>query len=244
VLLYGPPGTGKTLLAKAIANEIQANFLVVKGPELLSKWFSESARMIRDLFRRARQLAPSIVFFDEIDALTPKRGGGSHSESSSESDRIINQLLALLDGIEAMKGVFVMGATNRPDVIDPALLRPGRLDRLIFIRIPTKDERKQILDVHTRTMHLASDVDLDKLATLTDFYTGADLESLCREAAFSTLRRNFSAREVTAADFLHALRVCRASVTAETLNYYKNLEKEMNNQRIMEYIRYSLQEYR
>ncbi|MHA1330336.1 MAG: AAA family ATPase, partial [Candidatus Hodarchaeales archaeon] len=139
VLLYGPPGTGKTMLAKALAKEIQANFIVVKGPELLSKWFSESARMVREMFNRARQLSPCIVFFDEIDAIATRRGGGFSSSSSRERDRIINQLLASLDGVEKLEGVFVIGATNRPDSIDPALLRPGRLDRLIYVPVPDYD---------------------------------------------------------------------------------------------------------
>ena len=237
-LLYGPPGTGKTLLAKAIANEVKANFMIVKGPELLSKWFSESARIISELFRRARQLAPCIVFFDEIDALVPKRGGSSGSSNAShERDRIINQLLSLLDGIETIKGVFVLGATNRPDVIDPALLRPGRLDRLLFVSIPDANERFKILQVHTKSMNLASDVDLQEIARITENFTGADLEKLCREAGLSTLRKNFAARVVTNANFQESVLVCRASVTHEILNYYKELEQEMNNKRVMEYIR-------
>ena len=237
-LLYGPPGTGKTLLAKAIANEVKANFLIVIGPDLLSKWFSESARIIRELFRRARQLAPCIIFFDEIDALVPKRGGGNGSSNAShERDRIINQLLALLDGIETMKGVFVLGATNRPDVIDPALLRPGRLDRLLFVSAPTTNERLKILQVHTKNMHLDPDVDLQQIALKTENFTGADLEKLCREAGLSTLRKNFAARVVTAINFQESLSICHASITPEILNYYKELEHEMSNQRVMEYIR-------
>ncbi|MFV2016104.1 MAG: AAA family ATPase, partial [Candidatus Heimdallarchaeota archaeon] len=174
VLLYGPPGTGKTLVAKAIANQIRSNFLVVKGPELLSKWFSESPRMIRDLFKKARQLAPCIVFFDELDALAPPRSSGTGSGGGQERDRVINQLLATLDGIDTIKGVFVIGATNRPNAIDPALLRPGRIDRLIYVSIPNEDERLQILKVHTKSNPLHNDVDLKKLAQLIPRYTGAD----------------------------------------------------------------------
>jgi len=235
VLLYGPPGTGKTLLAKALANEIEANFLVVKGPELLSKWFSESARMIRELFRRARQLAPCIIFFDEIDALATPRGGAYSSESSRERDRIINQLLASMDGMERMKGVYIVGATNRPNAIDPAILRPGRLDRLIYVGIPDIEGRKKILKVHTRKMNLDSNVDLQELAKLTQNYTGADLENLCRESAYAGLRRDISTRVVTSEDFQTALKVCRPSITDEIVRYYKIQVDEMKKHRTSEY---------
>ncbi|UCE13961.1 MAG: AAA family ATPase [Candidatus Heimdallarchaeota archaeon] len=237
VLLYGPPGTGKTLLAKALANEIQANFLVVKGPELLSKWFAESARQIRTLFRRARQLAPCIIFFDEIDALAGPRGGALSTDGSRERDRVINQLLASLDGIERMRGVFVVGATNRPNAIDPALLRPGRLDRLIYIPVPDLEARIKILKVHTKTMPLAENVDLQKLAEATENFTGADLENLCREAAYAGLRRDFSSRKVTGVDFEYALSVCRPTVTPEVIRFYKIQEGEMKKHRTLEYTR-------
>ncbi|MHA2247688.1 MAG: AAA family ATPase [Candidatus Hodarchaeales archaeon] len=243
VLIYGPPGTGKTLLAKAMANEIQANFLVVKGPELLSKWFAESARMIRELFRRARQLAPCIIFFDEIDALAGPRGGAFSTEGSRERDRVINQLLASLDGVERMKGVFIVGATNRPNAIDPALLRPGRLDRLIYVPIPDVEARFKILEVHTRTMPLGQKVELQNLAEITKNYTGADLENLCREAAYAGLRRNFSSRMVTGADFKTALRVCRPTVTPEIIRFYKLQDGEMKKHKTIEYTRFP-QEFR
>ncbi|MFX0149716.1 MAG: AAA family ATPase [Candidatus Hodarchaeota archaeon] len=238
VLLYGPPGTGKTLLAKALANEIEANFLVVKGPELLSKWFSESARMIRELFRRARQLAPCIIFFDEIDALATPRGGAYSSDSSRERDRIINQLLASMDGMERMKGVYIVGATNRPNAIDPAILRPGRLDRLIYVGIPDIEGRKKILKVHTKKMSLDSNVDLQELAQLTQNYTGADLENLCRESAYAGLRRDISTRIVTNEDFQTALKVCRPSITDEIVRYYKIQVNEMKKHRTSEYTRF------
>lgn len=237
VLLYGPPGTGKTLLAKALANEIQANFLVVKGPELLSKWFAESARLLRELFQRARQLAPCIIFFDEIDALAGPRGGALSTEGSRERDRVINQLLASLDGIERMRGVFVVGATNRPNAIDPALLRPGRLDRLIYVPVPDLEGRIKILKVHTRTMPLAPSIDLQKLAEATENFTGADLENLCREAAYAGLRRDFSSREVTGDDFEQALTVCQPTVTPEVIRFYKIQEGEMKKHRTLEYTR-------
>ncbi|HKZ41437.1 MAG TPA: AAA family ATPase, partial [Candidatus Hodarchaeales archaeon] len=237
ILLYGPPGTGKTLVARAIANEVKSNVIVVKGPELLSKWFAESARIIRDLFRRAQQLAPCIVFFDEIDALTPKRGGGSHSQGSHERDRIINQLLSLLDGIEITRGVFVIGSTNRPDVIDPAFLRPGRFDRLILVPVPDLRTRAQILRVQTRDMHL-KDVDLETIARRTENYTGADLQNLCREAGIAALRSNFESRVVTADDFDKALSATRPSVGPDVIQYYRRLEKEMQNHRVMDYVRF------
>lgn len=236
VLLYGPPGTGKTLLAKALANEIQANFLVVKGPELLSKWFSESARMVRELFRRARQLAPCIIFFDEIDALATPRGGAYSLDSSRERDRIINQLLASLDGLEKMQGVYVVGATNRPNAIDPALLRPGRLDRLIYIPIPDKKSRCRILEVHTRSMKLQTDINLEELSGLLNNYTGADIMNLCREAAYSSLRRNPHSRTIEKRDFESALGVCRASINEDIIRYYQVQIQEMRKHRIKEYI--------
>ncbi|WP_455464508.1 AAA family ATPase [Candidatus Hodarchaeum mangrovi] len=235
VLLYGPPGTGKTLLAKALANEIQANFIVVKGPELLSKWFSESARLIRDLFKRARQLAPCIVFFDEIDAIATHRGGSFPSEGSRERDRIINQLLASLDGVEKLNGVFVVSATNRPDTIDPALLRPGRLDRLIYVPVPDDIGRLKILEVHTRRMNLEKNVDLNALAFKTENYTGADIENLCREAAFAALRKNPSIRSVSMMDFEEALDICRPSVNRDVIDYYRVQEELMKKKRTIEY---------
>lgn len=237
VLLYGPPGTGKTLLAKALANEIQANFLVVKGPELLSKWFAESARMVRDLFSRAKQLAPCIIFFDEIDALATKRGGSYASTSSKERDRIINQLLASLDGVDKMKGVYVVGATNRPNAIDPALLRPGRLDRLIYVPVPAHQGRFKILKVHTRNMPLGDDVDLEQISKSAMNYTGADLENLCREAAYASLRRDSSSRIVTKDDFNTALGICRSSVNSEIIKFYQMQDGEMKKHRTSDYMK-------
>ncbi|MCP8304993.1 MAG: CDC48 family AAA ATPase [archaeon] len=188
ILLYGPPGTGKTLLAKAVANESEANFISIKGPELLSKWVGESERGIREVFRKSRQAAPCIVFFDELDAITPVRGGGYGD--SHVTERVISQILTEIDGLEELRGVVVIGATNRPDIIDPALLRPGRFDRLLYVPAPDLEARKVILEIHTKRKPLAKDVNLDKLAELTDGYTGADLASLCNLATMSAIREH------------------------------------------------------
>ncbi|MFW9777567.1 MAG: AAA family ATPase [Candidatus Heimdallarchaeota archaeon] len=233
-LLYGPPGTGKTLIAKALASEIQANFLVVRGPELLSKWFSESARMVRELFQRARQLAPCIIFFDELDALAGKRGGG-FTNASRERDRIINQLLASLDGMEKLTGVYVIGATNRPNAIDPALLRPGRLDRLIYVPIPDMENRLKIFEVHTRHMELDETVDLKELARSTENFTGADIENLCREAAFAGLRRDFTSRSLSFEDFNIAMDKCRPSINENIVKYFEVEVEAMKKHRISDY---------
>ncbi|ACV24570.1 CDC48 family AAA ATPase [Methanocaldococcus fervens] len=187
VLLFGPPGTGKTLLAKAVANESGANFISVKGPEIFSKWVGESEKAIREIFRKARQSAPCIIFFDEIDAIAPKRG---RDLSSAVTDKVVNQLLTELDGMEEPKDVVVIAATNRPDIIDPALLRPGRLDRVILVPVPDEKARLDIFKIHTRGMNLAEDVDLEELAKKTEGYTGADIEALCREAAMLAVRKS------------------------------------------------------
>ncbi|MGQ9543495.1 MAG: CDC48 family AAA ATPase [Candidatus Bathyarchaeia archaeon] len=186
ILLYGPPGTGKTLLAKAIATESEANFVSIKGPELLSKWVGESERGVRETFRRARQAAPCIVFFDEIDAIAPQRGGGFGD--SHVTERVISQLLTELDGLEELRNVVVLAATNRPDIIDPALLRPGRFDRIIGIKPPDKEARKEIFKIHLKGKPLSEDVDLDSLAEKTENYVGADIESVCREASMLAIR--------------------------------------------------------
>lgn len=244
ILLYGPPGTGKTLVAKAIANQINSNFLVVKGPELISKWFSETPRQIRELFKKARQLAPCIVFFDELDALAPVRSGGTNDSSGGqERDRVINQLLTTIDGIDAIKGVFVIGATNRPTAIDPALLRPGRIDRLIYVPVPNEIERLKILEVHTKSMKLNNDVDLKKVANKCPYFTGADIQSLCRESVFSALRKDFTVREVSMIDFKNALRVVFQSVPMSVLENYKILSKDIRRRKVAEYISKGIQEF-
>jgi SpoVK/Ycf46/Vps4 family AAA+-type ATPase/intein/homing endonuclease len=235
ILLYGPSGTGKTLLAKAVANEAEANFISVKGPELLSKWVGESEKAVRQIFDKARQNAPTIIFFDEFDALAPRRGAGSDSHVT---ERVVNQLLTELDGLEKMTNVVIIGASNRPDIIDPSLLRPGRFDRLIHIKVPDERGRKAILDVHTKRTPLAlegldRDAFLERIAQHTDGYTGADLESLVREAAITALKRKEDSLredqppkiEVTMEDFEKALETVKPSVTKETLEQYAQIEK-------------------
>ncbi|MCD6348294.1 MAG: CDC48 family AAA ATPase [Candidatus Korarchaeota archaeon] len=189
ILLYGPPGTGKTLLAKAVANESEANFIGVKGPEILSKWVGESEKAIREIFRKARQAAPAIIFFDEIDSIAPVRGSAGDSRVT---ERIISQLLTEMDGLEELRKVVVIAATNRPDLLDPALLRPGRFDRLIYVPPPDYKARVEILKIHSRDKPLAEDVNLEELAKRTEGYTGADLENLVNTAALISLKEHIS----------------------------------------------------
>jgi transitional endoplasmic reticulum ATPase len=191
ILLYGPPGTGKTLIAKAAANESEANFISIKGPELLSKWVGESEKGVREVFRKARQAAPCIIFFDEVDAIAPRRGGGLGGDSHV-TERLISQLLTELDGLEILTNVVVIAATNRPDIIDPALLRPGRFDRLLYVPPPDKDSRLQIIKIHTKKKPLAENISMDQLASGTEGYTGADIASLSSAAVMLALREHVS----------------------------------------------------
>ncbi|MBP7299537.1 MAG: AAA family ATPase, partial [Methanoculleus sp.] len=192
ILLYGPPGTGKTLLAKAVANESECNFISVKGPELLSKWVGESERGVRQIFRKARQAAPSIIFFDEIDALVPKRG--TYMGSSHVTESVVSQILTELDGLVELKNVMVLGATNRPDMLDEALLRPGRLDRVIYVPPPDRESRRKIFEVYLRNKDiLAKDVNIDELVDRTEGYVGADIEALVREAKLAAMREFITA---------------------------------------------------
>ena len=211
ILLTGPPGTGKTLLAKAAAKESGVNFISVKGPELLSKWVGESEKGVREVFKKARQAAPCIVFLDEIDAIAPRRGSGGGE--SHVSERVVSQFLTELDGIEELRGVIILAATNRADIIDPALLRPGRFDIQIEVSAPDQATRRAILEVHTRNRPMASDVDLDALAAGTDGLVGADLAGLCREATMNAARR-FIAQGKTADKDLGRLKITRADMSA------------------------------
>ena len=219
ILLYGPPGCGKTLLAKAVATESEANFIAVKGPEVLSKWVGESERAIREIFRKARQAAPCIIFFDEIDALAPVRGLGYGD--SMVTERVVSQFLTELDGIERLEGVIVIGATNRPDMVDPALLRPGRFDRLVYVPPPDLKARYEILKIHTRNVPLAEDVDLMDLARRTEGYSGADLELLVREAGLMALREDIKASVVRLRHFEMALKKIKPSLTPDMIRRYE-----------------------
>ncbi|MFH1308181.1 MAG: CDC48 family AAA ATPase [archaeon] len=223
VLLYGPPGTGKTLLAKAVAKEAEANFIQVKGPSLLSMWVGKSEEGVRKVFERARQVAPCIVFFDEIDSLASRRGADPSHHRVTE--QVLNQILAEMDGLEEMRNVLVIGATNRPDMLDPAILRPGRFDRIVLVPPPVKEGREEILKIHTKNMPLAKDVSINHLADKTEGYVGADIESLVREAAMLTLRKDIKSKEVNKKAFEEALKKVRASVSKESLEKYKKLEE-------------------
>ncbi len=202
ILLYGPPGTGKTLLAKAVANESNANFIAISGAQVLSKYVGESEKIIRELFRKARMAAPCVIFIDEIDAITPIRGSSEHDTRVTE--RVVDTLLTEMDGLRSLKNVVVIAATNRPDILDPALLRAGRFDRAIEIKLPEEPVRFQILKIHTKKMPLGKDVDLRELAKITEGYTGADLENLCREAGMVAIREN--SKKVNANHFALALK--------------------------------------
>ena len=202
-LLYGVPGTGKTLLAKAVAHESEANFISIKGPELLSKWVGESEKGVREVFRKAKQTAPTVIFFDEIDSIASTRSG--NDGDSGVTKRVVNQLLTEMDGLEELEDVAIIAATNRPDIIDPGLMRPGRFDRHIKVDVPSEEARLAIFEVHTKNMPLAKDVNLKKLAKNTEGYVGADIEAVCREAAMLTLRNDLEASEIPNKYFKEAI---------------------------------------
>ncbi len=227
-LLYGPPGTGKTLLAKAVAREAEANFIATKSSDLLSKWYGESEQQIARLFARARQVAPCVIFIDELDSLVPARGGGLGEPQVTE--RVVNTILSEMDGLEELQSVVVIGATNRPNLVDPALLRPGRFDELIYVSVPDQGGRRRILAIQTQRMPLADDVDLDDLAERTDRFTGADLEDLVRRAGLVALRKSLTTETVTMADFEAALTESRASVTPEMEQEYEQMAARLKQE--------------
>jgi transitional endoplasmic reticulum ATPase len=242
ILLYGPPGTGKTLMAKAAANESEANFISIKGPELLSKWVGESEKGIREVFRKARQAAPCLIFFDEIDAIAPTRGGGFGD--SNVTERVISQLLTELDGLEILTNVVVIAATNRPDIIDPALLRPGRFDRLLYVSPPDRESRLQILKIHTKNKPLSDDVNLQQLADLSEGYTGADISSMSSAAVMLALRKHILkypnpdeaekfARELKLhmQEFEEAMKKIRP-LSSQELTMYKRISEEFGKPEI------------
>jgi len=218
ILLYGPPGTGKTLLAKAAANESNANFISISGPQLLSKWVGESEKAIRETFKKAKQVAPAIIFFDELDALAPIRG----MDSSRVTDRVLNQLLTELDGLQTLKAVIVVAATNRPDIVDPALIRSGRFDRLVYAGVPTKSGREAILRIHTKEMPLLN-VDLTELADITEGYVGSDLESLCRESAMLAMREDLDQIEMR--HFEEAIQKIRPTANTDITDHYQRVQE-------------------
>jgi transitional endoplasmic reticulum ATPase len=223
ILLYGPPGTGKTLLAKAIAKESEANFIQIKGPSLLSMWVGKSEEGMRKIFERARQVAPCIVFFDEIDSLAGRRG---QETGTKVTERVLNQMLAEMDGLEDLNDVIIIGATNRPDMLDTALLRPGRFDKILLVNAPEEEGRLQILQIHTKKMPIAKDVDLKEFAKETIGYTGADLEAVVREAAYFALREDMESKQVKKKHFTEAMKKVKPSVNKSTIDLYKKIESE------------------
>jgi len=207
ILLYGPPGTGKTLLAKAVATESNANFISIKGPELISKWVGESEKHIREIFKKANQVSPAIIFFDEFDSISKSRGSGIGSDSS---EKVVNQLLTELDGVEELENVMIIAATNRKDLIDPALLRPGRIDAHVELTNPDDETIKEIFKVHTREMPLEKDVSLEELGSMTAGWNGAEIENVCRRAGLNSIKRNYTEKDlkkmrITRKDFIEAI---------------------------------------
>jgi transitional endoplasmic reticulum ATPase len=240
VLLYGPPGTGKTLLAKAVANEAESNFISIKGPELLNKYVGESEKGVREVFAKARENAPTVVFFDEIDSIAVERG--RNTGDSGVGERVVSQLLTELDGLEELEDVVVIATTNRPDLIDSALLRPGRLDRQVHVPVPDEEGRRKIFEVHTRDKPVADDIDLDWLASRTDGYVGADIEAVCREASMAASREFIGSVDpeeiddsvgnvrVSRVHFEEALEEVGPSVDQETKERYEDLQSEIGHE--------------
>ncbi|CAB0011225.1 unnamed protein product [Nesidiocoris tenuis] len=251
VLFYGPPGCGKTLLAKAIANECQANFISIKGPELLTMWFGESEANVRDIFDKARAAAPCVLFFDELDSIAKSRGA-SVSDAGGASDRVINQILTEMDGINVKKNVFIIGATNRPDIIDPAILRPGRLDQLIYIPLPDEKSREMIFRAKLSKSPIANDVDIKYLAKVTHGFSGADLTEICQRACKSAIRQSIesdrrlqqmrdekmlvdeeedSVAVICRSHFEEAMRSARRSVTDNDIRKYEMFAQTLQQSR-------------
>jgi len=256
VLFYGPPGCGKTLLAKAIANECQANFVSIKGPELLTMWFGESENNVREVFDKARQASPCVLFFDELDSIARARGGGN-GDAGGAGDRVINQILTEIDGVGVKKNVFVIGATNRPDILDPAIMRPGRLDQLVYIPLPDRKSRIQIFKATLRKSPLSKEVDLEVLAKATNGFSGADITEICQRACKFAIRESIYldiemkkrvendqfknelnekelVPEITKLHFLEAMKYARRSVSDSDIRKYEMFAQKLQSSRSSE----------
>jgi len=232
ILLYGPPGCGKTLLARAVATETKANFISIKGPELLSKYVGESEKAIREVFRKAKMAAPCIIFFDEFDSIAPSRG--RHTTDSGVSEKVLSQFLTELDGLEVKKDIIVIAATNRPDILDPALIRPGRIDRILLVPAPDEDGREKILKIFTKGMPLAANIDLNELNKQLDGFSGADVETLCREAGMIALRENLRARKISEEHFKAATESVYPSITPEIIKWYEDFGAKLKSRIIQQ----------
>ena len=232
ILLYGPPGCGKTLLARAVATESEANFISIKGPELLSKWVGESEKAIREIFRKAKMASPCIIFFDEFDSIAPSRG--RHTSDSGVSEKVLSQFLTELDGLEVSKDLVVIAATNRPDILDPALIRPGRIDRILLVPLPDEAGRLEILKIFTKGMPLASGIEIEDLTEMIEGFSGADIETWCREAAMIALRENIRARKVTYENFKDARKDVNPTLTREIIDWYEKFGDKLKSRRIEE----------
>lgn len=231
ILLYGPPGCGKTLLARAVAHESKANFISIKGPELLSKYVGESEKAIREIFRKAKMAAPCIIFFDEFDSIAPSRG--RHTTDSGVSEKVLSQFLTELDGLEVKKDIVVIAATNRPDILDPALIRPGRIDRMLLVPPPDEIGRLEILKIFTKEMPLTNNIDLNVLNKILNGFSGADIETLCREAGMIALRENIRARKITKEHFKQATELINPSIVPEVIKWYETFGEKFKS-RIIE----------
>ncbi|MFX1304757.1 MAG: CDC48 family AAA ATPase [Promethearchaeota archaeon] len=232
ILLYGPPGCGKTLLARAVATESKANFISIKGPELLSKWVGESEKAIREVFRKAKMASPCIIFFDEFDSIAPSRG--RHTSDSGVSEKVLSQFLTELDGLEVMKDIVVIAATNRPDILDPALIRPGRIDRILLVPAPEEKGRLEILKIFTKDMPLTNNIKLEDLNDMIEGFSGADIETWCREAAMIALRENIRARKVSIEHFREARKLVNPTLTNEVISWYEKFGEKLKSRRIEE----------
>lgn len=232
ILLYGPPGCGKTLLARAVANESKANFISIKGPELLSKYVGESEKAIREVFRKARMAAPCIIFFDEFDSIAPSRG--RYTSDSGVSEKVLSQFLTELDGLEVNKDIVIIAATNRPDILDPALIRPGRIDRILLVPAPDEDGRLEILKIFTKNMPIVNDFDLKNFNKKLKGFSGADIETICRESAMIALRENIRAKKVASLHFEEARESVFASITPDIISWYEKFGERLKNKIIEE----------